>query len=317
MRQRTILLQTLPLLLACAAFGTLPATAPTPPPAATPKITVASLVPSATDLILAAGLRDQLLAVSNFCRSNPAAATLPAVGDYETIDWEKITALHPDLMLVFKARDRLPPGLVDRATAQQITLEVVKVETVADVKSTLARLGNLLHHPEATAALSARIDAQLAAIQKAVAGQTKPRTLLVVGSSNLMLIGPDTFLDELLTLAGGTNAAQKFTTRYPTIDEETLLTLKPDKVIVLLPNATPAEVRDARTQWARRLGDSKKFTLLTDWYLLLPGSHLGDTAAALARALHPDLQSDLPPSNPGSQTPTTERPVPNPQKGAP
>ena len=52
---------------------------------------IASLVPSATDLLIGAGLADHLVAVSNFDRSNPEAQQFPTAGDYQNTDWERLT----------------------------------------------------------------------------------------------------------------------------------------------------------------------------------------------------------------------------------
>src|ERR1043166_2750016 len=69
---------------------------PTAPPASHPTIlTVASLVPAATDLILGMNAADHLIAVSNWDPDRPEIAHLPRVGDYRTIDWEKLSELHP------------------------------------------------------------------------------------------------------------------------------------------------------------------------------------------------------------------------------
>src|SRR5947209_7829870 len=90
--------------------------------------TVASLVPAATDLILAMGLGNHLLAVSNFEPSRDPTRNLPRVGDYQTTDWERLRALHPDLMIVQIAPDRLPAGLVQRAQEMNIRLVNVKLD---------------------------------------------------------------------------------------------------------------------------------------------------------------------------------------------
>src|SRR3954452_14819216 len=85
--------------------GDPPATAPAP--RASP--TVASAVPSATDLLVGMGAADHLVGVANVGGGGgDEAATrgLPRIGDYQTFDWEKLAEVRPDILVVFMSEDR-------------------------------------------------------------------------------------------------------------------------------------------------------------------------------------------------------------------
>ena len=65
------------------------------------------------------------------------------------------------------------------------------------------------------------------------AARKKP-TRVVNYSSDLTLMGKDTLFDDLVTRAGGVNAASLAgLSQWPRIDTETLLKLSPDKIVVL------------------------------------------------------------------------------------
>src|SRR4051794_35456488 len=68
-------------------------------------LTVASLSPAATDLIIGMGAGGHLIAVSNYDR---VGMDLPKVGDYQTTDWEKLSELHPSVMIIQMGASRLP-----------------------------------------------------------------------------------------------------------------------------------------------------------------------------------------------------------------
>ncbi|HMO26587.1 MAG TPA: hypothetical protein PKB10_09985, partial [Tepidisphaeraceae bacterium] len=72
-------------------------------------MTVASLSPAATDLILGAGLDDRLVAVSSYDSADVARGR-SRVGDYLTIDWEKLAEVRPRLMIIQVHPDRMPDG---------------------------------------------------------------------------------------------------------------------------------------------------------------------------------------------------------------
>jgi len=63
------------------------------------KVTVASLSPAATDLLIGMNLSDRLVAVSNYDRDRDGTRGLPRVGDYQTTDWERLALLRPGVMV--------------------------------------------------------------------------------------------------------------------------------------------------------------------------------------------------------------------------
>lgn len=236
------------------------------------------------------GLGRHLVGVSTYCRENPDARALPVAGDYQTTDWERLAALRPDVLLVFMDPARLPPGMRERAADLGTRIENVRPETLADVLATITRLGDLTGEPALAAAGRAKLEQRLAAVRTRAATRPAVPTLLVLGPEGTALVGPGGFLDELLATAGGTNAAATLATRYPTVDEERLRSLAFDRVVVLIPGGTPAQVAAATAGWRRRLGDAPaapRVTVLTDWYLLRPGPRVADIAESFERALMP------------------------------
>ncbi len=60
----------------------------------------------------------------------------------------------------------------------------------------------------------------------------KPAVLFVVSTSPIIAAGEGTFMDELLRLAGGRNAAARFSGRYPRLSVEELVAARPDVIFV-------------------------------------------------------------------------------------
>ncbi len=255
------------------------------------KVKVASLVPAATDLLIGMGATDHLVAVSNWDTDRPEIKQLPRVGDYQTTDWERLAELRPDVMLVFMSIDRMPPGMKQRADELGIRLVNVQTEKLADIFSAIDRLGGIVNEQDKAAELSNKIHAQLDAVAKRVAGQEAVPTMLARDEQGYALIAGDTFADELLTIAGGKNVAEDFKTRYPNVDRERVIELAPKAIIQLMPGASPQVIEQANANWAS-LPDlpavkDKRVYILSDWYALQPGSHVGDVAEQMAKVLHP------------------------------
>jgi iron complex transport system substrate-binding protein len=251
---------------------------------------VASLVPGATDLIVGMGAADHLVAVSNWDTDRPEIAQLPRVGDYQTTDWEKLAGAKPQIMVVFFAPDRVLPGFRERADALGARLINVGVERLDDIFKTIDNLGQALNESDKASQLKQRIRDQLDGVTKRVDGKPKIRALLARDEEGYALIAGDTFADDLLTIAGGRNVAAGIGVRYPSVDRERVLELAPEVIIQLMPDASPQVIERARQSWAKldvpavRNG---RVYILTDWYVLQPGSHVGELAMKLSETLHP------------------------------
>jgi iron complex transport system substrate-binding protein len=269
-----------------------PATgATTAPRKASP--TVVSLVPAATDLILGMDAGDHLVAVSNWDADRAEIAGLPRVGDYRTIDWERIAALRPGVMIVQYRQDKMPAGLRERATSLGITLVNVKNNRLEDVFTTMRAIGEAIREPTKASDGEAKLRAELDAVRSRVGGRPRVRTLVARTHTGVDVVGGGNFMDDLLTLAGGENVLAAGDNSYPTIDRERIVTLNPDVVLQIMPGATPQEIEQARRFWASvpqvSAVKNRRVYELTDSYLLLPGYSAGRIADLFARKLHPDL----------------------------
>jgi iron complex transport system substrate-binding protein len=254
-------------------------------------VKVASLVPAATDLIVAMGAADHLVAVSNWDSDRPEIKQLPRVGDYQTTDWERLAELRPDVMLVFMSIDRMPPGMKERADHLGIRLVNVQTETIADVFNAIDRLGQIMQEPDRASDLAKKIHGQLDAVKQRVAGKEPVPTMLARDEQGYALIAGNTFADELLTIAGGRNVVGDSERRYPNVDRERVIELAPQAIIQLMPGATPQVIDQARASWAKLPNlpavKNDRVYILSDWYVLQPGSHIGDIAEQMAKVLHP------------------------------
>ncbi len=261
-------------------------------------ITVASLVPAATDVIVNMGAADHLVAVSNWDPKLPEIDALPRAGDYRTVDWEKIAQVKPTDMIVQFAPDKMPAGLADKAREMNIRLINVKINRLDDIFQTIDQLGQAIAEPAKASAASKKLHEQLDAVRQRVSGEPPMRTLMIRSESDLASVGGGNFMDDLLTVAGGKNVLSGGDNSFPTIDREQLMSLNPDAVILLFPGEAPQTVEKAKQFWNRQSDISAvshgRVYVLTDSYLLLPGLSAGKIAGQFADLLHPPAAKGTP-----------------------
>jgi iron complex transport system substrate-binding protein len=252
---------------------------------------IASLVPAATDMLLAMNAGDHLVAVSNY-ETSPQVKTLPRVGDYQTTDWETLARLRPDAMIMQIAPDHLPPGLQQRADELGIKLVNVKINRLDDVFTAMLQLGDAAGEPQKARQAEQKLRHDLDDLKQRCAKHPPISTLLVRDENGRDVIGPDNYLDDLLKIVNATNAAAPLGAPYPTIDREKLVALAPQAVVVLLPAARPETLDVSNRFWASMTQipavKENRVRTITENYALLPGARLADLARDIARCIRPD-----------------------------
>lgn len=257
--------------------------------------TVASVVPAATDVLLAMGAGDHLVGCSNCEPQRAELRNVPRVGDYHTVDWERLSEIRPDVLLIPRPKAETAAAFRARADALGIRLVEVHMDRLEDIFPVIQTVGAAVGQMAKAEALEKRLRDQLDGVRKRVAGQDPVPALIVLDSEHTFLAGGGNYLDDLLRIAGGRNLAAGMGKDYPTIDTEKLISLNPAAVIQLLPEAPPQVLEQARQRWSQlpRLDAVRngRVTVYTDWYLTLPSTHVGDVCEKLAEALHPAAAS--------------------------
>lgn len=190
---------------------------------------VVSLAPNLTEIAFLLGREDLLVGVTRFCNHPARAAALPRVGGIVDPDVERIVAADPDLVLC--TTDGNPKERVKVLEAMGIPCFAVGPQNLAEVFRTIERIGKLLGVPGRG---RREADALRARAERVSRGKRtpSPRVLFVVSTSPIIAAGNGTFLDELVRIPGGRNAAGRFAGRYPRLSLEDLIAAGPDIILV-------------------------------------------------------------------------------------
>ena len=197
---------------------------------AAPPRRVVSLAPSLTEIVFLIGRGRSLVGVTRFCNVPAAASRLPKIGGVSDPDVERIVALSPDLVLC--TTDGNPRDKVRALEEMGIPCFAVAPQDLEAVFTAIDRLGNLLGAADRgrVEADALRRRAQLA--RSSSDDAEKPAVLFVVSIAPIIAAGGGTFMDELVRLAGGRNAAARFSGRYPRVSVEGLVAARPDVIFV-------------------------------------------------------------------------------------
>jgi iron complex transport system substrate-binding protein len=260
---------------------------------AEPAQRVVSLVPARTEVLLALGAADRLVARTQY-DGDPRIAHIPSVGNALNPSVEWIAARRPDLVIAWP--DTEARAIISRLADLGIAVYGTRVETLEENDRSIAALGRLLGLEPQADSLRAALDAQLGEVRRSVAGRPRLRVLYAVGTEPPVAAGAGTFIDELITIAGGENIAADVTGRWPQVSLEEVLRRDPDRIILALGGAdVRAAERVARLPGWRDLRAVRQGQLhvVDADRMNRSGPYVADAARILAALLHGESAADV------------------------
>ncbi len=265
------------LLLACwLVAGCRPADRPATPP---PAHRIVSLAPSSTELLFALGAGGQVVGRTTWCRYPPAALLVPDVGDGLNPNIEAIAARRPDLVVLYRSQlNETAATQLARLGISSVTLAQDRLEDIAGAARELGRLTG-------RQATGDSIGAAIEALLKTPPPAPIARVAFVVWDNPPMVIGRGSYLDQLATLAGGSNVFHDLGAASATVSIETIVARNPD-VILVLSDSTALPSYSTRREWrAIRAVRDHRFIMLPADLFGRPSPTAPAAVAALRRAL--------------------------------
>ncbi len=256
---------------------------------------VIALAPSITEIIYDLGQEKILVGVTQYSTHPSEAESLPRVGSYVRLDIEKIIALKPDLCLAIK--DGNPKHTVDKIVSLGIPVYVIDPRNLLQIMDTITRLGSLLHAEQAAAELVADMEKRIDRVQTLVKNtQNKPRVFFQIDAEPLFSAGNNTFIHELIELAGGINTAAG-EDPYPRYSWEDILMLQPEIVLIssMAGGLAPEDLVKSWRRWNQLSAVNNDQVFVVDAELFdRPTPRLVDGLEAIAVIIHPELSKDIP-----------------------
>lgn len=290
--------------------------------------TIATLLPSATELVCALGARERLVGRSHECDYPPGVETVPvltrsrvgtdlasglidadvrrllqeALAVYE-VDVDGLERAAPEVIVTQDLCDVCAVSLHDveaavRELGSGARVVSLSPTTLTDVWDDVGRVGEAIGCGEEAASLRRTLQARVEAVSVRRPAH-RPSVLTIEWLDPVMIGG--TWMPELVELAGGTPLVTAPGDHAPTLSEEALGQLAPD-VVMVKPCGYPLE---------RTRGEAEDLRALLgrlDWpawragrvwvadgnaFFNRPGPRLVESLEILAACVHPEEYADL------------------------
>lgn len=256
---------------------------------------IVALAPSITEIVFALGQEHRLKGVSRFSDYPPAAKDYPKVGSYVHLDIERIVALQPDVCIGIK--DGNPLSVVKQLEALKIPVFVVHPRDLNSVMKSILAIGELLAATDKAQAVTANMRRRIDAVKQKTDQLTlRPAVFVQIGISPIVSVGSDTFIHQLITLAGGTNVAAG-ANPYPRFSREQVISLAPE-VMVISSMARATVFEEVKKQWMQwpviPAVRNRAVHIAPTNIFDRPTPRIVDGLEQMARYIHPGLFTALP-----------------------
>ncbi len=190
---------------------------------------IVSMAPSLTEILFALGLNEKIVGVTEYSDYPPAANEKPVIGTFWQPDIEAVVAARPD-MVVTETFDT-QTHLAQRLRRLGYRTLSVDVWTVADLYTSIETIGQATGCGREADALLKRMKDNIAQVSVQTAAGDRPKVLYVIQTQPFRAAGRQTFINELIELAGGVNAIGPTVQKYPPIGAEHVIASAPDVII--------------------------------------------------------------------------------------
>ncbi|HBC03742.1 MAG: cobalamin-binding protein [Aequorivita sp.] len=183
---------------------------------------IISLVPSQTELLVALGLRKNIVGITKFCvHPKDLRKEKTIVGGTKQVDFEKIKSLKPDIIVCNKEENTEEMVLQLESVAP---VWVSDIATISESIEMILQLGKIFEVDGRALEITANIKLKLEGFKEYVRDFPSKKVLYLIWKNPYMAVGKNTFIDELLQINNFENIIIKNNSRYPEVSIELLKT---------------------------------------------------------------------------------------------
>jgi iron complex transport system substrate-binding protein len=290
---------------------------------------ICSLLPSATEILFALGLGDQVAGVSHECDFPPEARTKPVLiksrvshtesaaaidrqvreflergESLYSVDFEKLSAIEPDIIVTqdlchvcAATPDDLGAALAH--LKRQPRVVTLNPHSLAEVCADIRTVGEATGRVEQANAVVAEFEKSIADVERSVAGLDHPRVLCLEWLDPLYVAGH--WAPEMVGRAGGDDVLGHAGKPSFRVDWETALAARPEVIVIMPCGYTLASAESEFHNLLLPNGwndlpavrDGRVFIVEASGYFSRPGPRLAAGLTILAGAIHSGQQNLL------------------------
>ena len=203
---------------------------------------IISLSPHLTELLFAVGAGEQLVGVDSASDYPPAVQNRPRIGDFSRVNFERVLALKPGLVLVWVGGNR--PADIHGLKKMGLPVLHTSATRLDDVPRLLRLIGKASGHAAAGEEQAQVFEAKLAGLRVRPRPQKPPlKVFYQVWDRPLMTLGGQHWVSDALALCGARNVFADLGGLSPVVSREAVLRRAPALIV------SGSDVPDVQRSW--------------------------------------------------------------------
>lgn len=251
---------------------------------------IVSLSPSHTEIMYALELDDNIVGVTTYCDYPVEAQEKPKVGDAFTLNLERIIELGPEMVINYWPMDESAKNQLMDAGIKVVTFSP---ESIDNIISTIEKIGLITDKEDKAKKLVEAINNKKNEIANKVKDIPKPKVFYEIEyNSALWTVGYGSFIDEMITLAGGENIAKDAKEAYSQYSVEALIEKNPEIYITNTFNIQSENlgiIKERPGYENIQAIKDNRIEILDGNLLSRPSHRVAEALELMAKAIHPEI----------------------------
>jgi iron complex transport system substrate-binding protein len=251
---------------------------------------IVSMSPANTEILFALGAGDRVVGVTSYSDYPDEAKSIASIGAYSDPDVEKIVGLAPDLVLAMGEIQAKQVHLLQQAGLHVV---VVEAETLPEILTAIDTISVAVGEEKAGSQLHAKLAGILEHVQQRVADASPKRVFIEVWDSPLLTVGGKSFINDMISQAGGVNVAAGRDVDYTPCDLETIYAYDPAIYVVISHSRNNIHSLITRPECndLKAVKDKQVYQIVDD-LVGRPGPRCFNGLVELAKIIHPELMEN-------------------------
>ena len=247
---------------------------------------IVSMSPGNTEILFALGAGDRVVGVTSYSDYPEEAKTKPGIGGYHAPDVERIVALSPDIVFAMGNIQQKQIRMLEQAGIPVISVEP---KSMAEILAAIDTISAAIGEQERGAALHADLADRLNEVRLLTAHLPPKKVFLEIWDAPLLTVGKKSFINDMISQAGGVNAAADKNVDYTPCDIETIYAYNPEVYVVISHSRSDTRSVIIRPELAdmEAVKNNQVFHIVDD-LLARPGPRSFSGLVKLAEILHPE-----------------------------
>ncbi len=246
---------------------------------------IVSLGPSLTEELYLLGVEDKIVGVTIYCNRPKEAQDKEKVGTAIKVDVEKIISLRPDMVLATPLSDHIQMEKIKSLGIKVVTFPSCR--SFSEICKQFLELGKIVGKEQKAKEIIGAAKDKVELVNKKVKDLSRPKVFVQIGAKPLYTVTEDSFIQDLITLAGGINIAHRAKIGF--YSREEVIRQNPDVIIIVTMGIVGEQEKKAWERFNTLKAVKDKRIYIIDSYKMCSPTPLAFAEALeeITRFLHP------------------------------